>query len=270
MAPARSVALAQLPAGPERWKTVIPVTEDLKAKAKKLTKAKLGTLSLIFQRVYASRGDQGLNSFVSEVKDLEELLNFAKDVPLDTPMLYPQRLSSTSMLADEDSFHWTTKYKDSIFYNPSVTSDSGSTSSTSDHLMDAEDTYDLADDLQAGPSATPGGYEVRFPSLFMELPFPLTPPVLQTPRPAAPELPSEVINLPLAEELFGEDAVLAPTEAETTVAASFATAPPTIDTVEAPPETANPETRDSSVRLPTPPPLDLRQHRRTPRKGAQV
>ena len=30
------MALAQLPAGPERWKTIIPVTEDLKAKAKKL------------------------------------------------------------------------------------------------------------------------------------------------------------------------------------------------------------------------------------------
>ncbi|KZV69142.1 acyl-CoA dehydrogenase NM domain-like protein [Peniophora sp. CONT] len=36
VAPARSVALAQLPTGSERWKTVIPVTEDLKAKAKKL------------------------------------------------------------------------------------------------------------------------------------------------------------------------------------------------------------------------------------------
>jgi len=36
VAPARIIAAAQLPAGPERWQTVLPVIEDLKARAKTL------------------------------------------------------------------------------------------------------------------------------------------------------------------------------------------------------------------------------------------
>ncbi|KAI0316711.1 acyl-CoA dehydrogenase NM domain-like protein [Amylostereum chailletii] len=36
VAPARRVSAAQLPPGPERWKTVLPIVQDLKAKARKL------------------------------------------------------------------------------------------------------------------------------------------------------------------------------------------------------------------------------------------
>ena len=88
--------------------------EDLQ----KMTEAKLGTLSLIFERVYSNRGDEGLNAYVDNVQDLDEVLKFAKDVPLDTPMLFPRRLHATVQSSDETHYHWSIKYEDSIFYQP--------------------------------------------------------------------------------------------------------------------------------------------------------
>ena len=88
--------------------------EDLQ----KMTEAKLGTLSLILGRVYSNRGDAGLNSFVKEVKDFEELLKFAKDVPLDTPMMFPERLHATTLAPDSKDYHWVADYTASVYHQP--------------------------------------------------------------------------------------------------------------------------------------------------------
>ncbi|KAJ2935708.1 hypothetical protein H1R20_g1386, partial [Candolleomyces eurysporus] len=55
----------------------------------RMTEAKLGTLSLILQHVYSRRGDDGLSEYLQEVDQFHELLEFASQVPLDTPMLFP-------------------------------------------------------------------------------------------------------------------------------------------------------------------------------------
>ncbi|KAJ2928987.1 hypothetical protein H1R20_g8104, partial [Candolleomyces eurysporus] len=104
---------------------------------RKMTEAKLGTLSLVLQRVYSNRGDAGLSDYARNVQDFQEVLEYAKDVPLDTPMLFPQRLNATVQAPEVAEYHWTTDYESSILYNPpSVDDDLGSLSYVSDDAMD--------------------------------------------------------------------------------------------------------------------------------------
>ncbi|RXW19476.1 hypothetical protein EST38_g6368 [Candolleomyces aberdarensis] len=106
--------------------------EDLQ----KMTEAKLATLSLILQRVYSSEGDEGLNTYIRNVQDFEELLNFAKDIPLDTPMRFPERLHATVQQPDEMGYRWITDYQSSIYHNPPS--------------APAAPPTEVADDLQGG------------------------------------------------------------------------------------------------------------------------
>ncbi|KAJ2920864.1 hypothetical protein H1R20_g16231, partial [Candolleomyces eurysporus] len=89
----------------------------------KMTEAKVGTLSLVMQRVYACRGDAGLNDYFRNVCGFSELLEFAHRVPLDTPMLFPRRLNATMMQPDEVEYRWSTDYEDSIYFRPPAASD---------------------------------------------------------------------------------------------------------------------------------------------------
>ncbi|KAJ2932594.1 hypothetical protein H1R20_g4502, partial [Candolleomyces eurysporus] len=68
----------------------------------KMMKAKLETLSLVLQHVYSSEGDKGLSSYARNIKDLEAVLNFAKDIPLDTLMRFPERLHATTQQPGRD------------------------------------------------------------------------------------------------------------------------------------------------------------------------
>lgn len=89
----------------------------------RMTEAKLGTLSLILQRVYARRGDAGLNDYFQEVEGFSELLEFAGLVPLDTPMLFPRRLNATTIQPDETEYKWSTDYEESLYFIPPEVSD---------------------------------------------------------------------------------------------------------------------------------------------------
>ena len=89
----------------------------------KMTEAKLGTLSLVLQRVYAHRGDAGLNDYFRDVRGFGELLEFAQAVPLDTPMLFPRRLNATTIQPDEVEYRWSTDYEESIYFRPPAASD---------------------------------------------------------------------------------------------------------------------------------------------------
>ncbi|RXW12229.1 hypothetical protein EST38_g13625, partial [Candolleomyces aberdarensis] len=89
----------------------------------RMTEAKLGTLSLILQRVYARRGDAGLNDYFQDVQGFSELLEFAGLVPLDTPMLFPRRLNATTIQPDEVEYRWSTDYEESRYFIPPEVSD---------------------------------------------------------------------------------------------------------------------------------------------------
>ncbi|RXW11457.1 hypothetical protein EST38_g14399 [Candolleomyces aberdarensis] len=88
-----------------------------------MTKAKLGTLSLILQCVYACRGDASLNDYFQDIQGFSKLLEFAGLVPLDTPMLFPCRLNATTIQPDEVKYRWSTDYKESMYFIPPEASD---------------------------------------------------------------------------------------------------------------------------------------------------
>ncbi|KAJ2928992.1 hypothetical protein H1R20_g8099, partial [Candolleomyces eurysporus] len=76
----------------------------------KLLEAKMGTLSLILSRVYSNEGDAGLRRYFTNVEALQGLLEFSRHVPLDTPMLYPRRTSTSTMGVTKDEYTWTTTF----------------------------------------------------------------------------------------------------------------------------------------------------------------
>ncbi|KAJ2927293.1 hypothetical protein H1R20_g9802, partial [Candolleomyces eurysporus] len=76
----------------------------------KLLEAKMGTLSLILSRVYSDEGDAGLRRYFTDVEALQGLLEFSRHVPLDTPMLYPRRTSTSTMGITKDEYTWTTTF----------------------------------------------------------------------------------------------------------------------------------------------------------------
>jgi len=76
----------------------------------KLLEAKLGTLSLILSRVYSDEGDAGLRRYFHDVEALQSLLEFSRHVPLDTPMLYPRRTSTSTMGITKSAYTWTTTF----------------------------------------------------------------------------------------------------------------------------------------------------------------
>ncbi|RXW11703.1 hypothetical protein EST38_g14152 [Candolleomyces aberdarensis] len=223
--------------------------EDLR----KMTEAKLGTLSLVLQRVYSNRGDAGLNEYVQDVKDFQELLEYAKDVPLDTPMLFPQRLNATVQKPEVAGYHWSTDYESSILYNPpSIDDDLGSLSYASDDAMDVEPsrlqtppykstlpTHTEADlhrsDLVPGPSLSPGAYE--------------------TPQTSFSELEADAVLQAIVKD--DEDRSEGPSSAPWLP-------PPAPTSQPAPAATTAPNVESS-----TPPHLDLRHYQRSPRKGFQ-
>ncbi|KAJ2920674.1 hypothetical protein H1R20_g16420, partial [Candolleomyces eurysporus] len=107
--------------------------EDLR----KMTESKLGTLSLVLQHVYSNRGDASLSDYTRNVTDFQEVLEYAKDMPLNTPILFPQRLNATTQAPKVAKYHWTTDYESSILYNPPTAKDDlGSLSYVSDDAMD--------------------------------------------------------------------------------------------------------------------------------------
>ncbi|KAJ2934006.1 hypothetical protein H1R20_g3085, partial [Candolleomyces eurysporus] len=76
----------------------------------KLLEAKMGTLSLILSRVYSDEGDAGLRRYFTNVEALQGLLEFSRHVPLDTPMLYPRRTSTSTMGVTKDEYTWDTTF----------------------------------------------------------------------------------------------------------------------------------------------------------------
>ncbi|KAJ2930995.1 hypothetical protein H1R20_g6072, partial [Candolleomyces eurysporus] len=76
----------------------------------KLLEAKMGTLSLILSRVYSDEGDAGLRRYFTDVEALQDLLEFSRHVPLDTPMLFPRRTSTSTMGVTKDEYTWTTAF----------------------------------------------------------------------------------------------------------------------------------------------------------------
>lgn len=146
-----------------------------------MTAAKLGTLSLILSRVYASRGDEGLNMYARNVADFEQLLEYASEIPLDTPLLFPERLHATTLAAGSKDYHWVTEFQDSIFVpsppapvleeSPTVTQllkfniplDNASDAS----MEDAEGRTTppaYLHDFSTGPTLSPGRFEYRLPT----------------------------------------------------------------------------------------------------------
>ncbi|KAJ2921204.1 hypothetical protein H1R20_g15891, partial [Candolleomyces eurysporus] len=126
----------------------------------KMTEAKVGTLSLVMQRVYACRGDAGLNDYFRNVRGFSELLEFAHRVPLDTPMLFPRRLNATTMQPDEVEYRWSTDYEDSIYFRPPA---------ASDDEMEVDPASgpappDEEDDLGEGPSTQPAAASSSAPA----------------------------------------------------------------------------------------------------------
>ncbi|KAJ2923161.1 hypothetical protein H1R20_g13931, partial [Candolleomyces eurysporus] len=126
----------------------------------KMTEAKVGTLSLVMQRVYARRGDAGLNDYFRNVRGFSELLEFAHRVPLDTPMLFPRRLNATTMQPDEVEYRWSTDYEDSIYFRPPAASDDEmEVDPASGPAPPDED-----DDLGEGPSTQPAAASSSAPA----------------------------------------------------------------------------------------------------------
>ncbi|RXW14023.1 hypothetical protein EST38_g11831 [Candolleomyces aberdarensis] len=76
----------------------------------KLLEAKMGTLSLILSRVYSDEGDAGLRRYFHDIEALQSLLEFSWHVPLDTPMLYPRRASTSTMGITQEEYTWTTTF----------------------------------------------------------------------------------------------------------------------------------------------------------------
>ncbi|RXW11183.1 hypothetical protein EST38_g14672, partial [Candolleomyces aberdarensis] len=76
----------------------------------KLLEAKMGTLSLILSRVYSDEGDAGLRRYFHDIEALQNLLEFSWHVPLDTPMLYPRRASTSTMGITQEEYTWTTTF----------------------------------------------------------------------------------------------------------------------------------------------------------------
>ncbi|KAJ2935295.1 hypothetical protein H1R20_g1799, partial [Candolleomyces eurysporus] len=139
--------------------------EDLQ----KMTKAKLETLSLVLQRVYSSEGDAGLSGYARNVKDLEEVLKFAKDVPLDTPMRFPERLHATMQQTSETEYRWLTNYQRSIYHNPPRVMSEPSEDLENTSFYADEDAMEVeppqpaqpAPAPTAGPSTFPGSLETQ-------------------------------------------------------------------------------------------------------------
>lgn len=152
--------------------------EDLQ----KMTAAKLGTLSLILSRVYASRGDEGLNMYARDIRDFEQLLEYASEIPLDTPLLFPERLHATTLAPGSRDYHWVTSFQDSIFV-PSPPTPAPEESPTVTQLLkfniplDARSDESMEDaegrttppsylrDLSMGPAMSPGHFEYRLPTI---------------------------------------------------------------------------------------------------------
>ncbi|RXW12224.1 hypothetical protein EST38_g13629 [Candolleomyces aberdarensis] len=228
--------------------------EDLQ----KMTKAKLGTLSLVLQHVYSNRGDAGLNDYATNIADFRELLEYAKDVPLNMPMLFPQRLNATVQQPEVASYHWSTDYKSSVLYDPpSDVNELGSLSYVSNNAMDIEPEslktplYKKAlpahteanlcrGDLVPGPLLSPGGYETSF----------------GTPQTSFSELCSEEELQPKVKE--DDDRGEGPSSAIVQPSASTSQAVP------------NPAPSTSNVESAPPPHLDLRHYQHLPCKGFQA
>jgi hypothetical protein len=152
--------------------------EDLQ----KMTAAKLGTLSLVLSHVYASRGDKGLNMYARNITDFEQPLEYASKIPLDTPLLFPERLHATTLLPGSKDYHWVTNFEDSIFVlappiperaesltatqmmNFTIPLDSTSDASMED-IPDRTTTPAYLQDFSTGPSMSPGKFEYRLPTI---------------------------------------------------------------------------------------------------------
>ncbi|KAJ2921134.1 hypothetical protein H1R20_g15961, partial [Candolleomyces eurysporus] len=133
--------------------------EDLQ----KMTKAKLETLSLVLQRVYSSEGDAGLSSYAWNVGDLEEVLKFAKDIPLDTPMRFPERLHATMQQAGETEYRWLTNYQHSIYHNPPRVMSKPSEDLENTSFYADKDAMEVEPPQQAQPAPAPTAGPSTFP-----------------------------------------------------------------------------------------------------------
>ncbi|KAJ2925294.1 hypothetical protein H1R20_g11804, partial [Candolleomyces eurysporus] len=136
--------------------------EDLQ----KMTKAKLETLSLVLQRVYSSEGDAGLSGYARNVGDLEEVLKFAKDIPLDTPMRFPERLHATMQQAGETEYRWLTNYQRSIYHNPPRVMSEPSEDLENTSFYADEDAMEVEPSQQAQPAPVPAPVPAAGPSTF--------------------------------------------------------------------------------------------------------
>ncbi|KAJ2923245.1 hypothetical protein H1R20_g13849, partial [Candolleomyces eurysporus] len=132
-----------------------------------MTKAKLETLSLVLQRVYSSEGDKGLSAYARNVKDFEELLEFAKDVPLDTPMRFPERLNATVQQPGETEYRWVTGYRQPARRHPPRVLSEASEALENTSFYADEDAMEVKPQEAsqstpapaAGPSTFPGALE---------------------------------------------------------------------------------------------------------------
>jgi hypothetical protein len=93
----------------------------------RLTEAKLETLALVLARIASSQGNAGLTRVNNEVEELEDILEFASEIPLTTPLRFPRCLNATTMQVTDEEYEWTTKFKDSMFsYTPAPSESDGS------------------------------------------------------------------------------------------------------------------------------------------------
>ncbi|KAJ2921051.1 hypothetical protein H1R20_g16040, partial [Candolleomyces eurysporus] len=133
----------------------------------KMTKAKLETLSLVLQKVYSSEGDEGLSSYARNIEDFEELLDFAKDIPLDTPMRFPERLHTTVQQPGETKYCWVTSYRQPARQHPPQVLSEASEALENTSFYADEDTMEVEPQEAtqstpapaAGPSTFPGALE---------------------------------------------------------------------------------------------------------------
>ncbi|RXW12194.1 hypothetical protein EST38_g13660 [Candolleomyces aberdarensis] len=119
----------------------------------KLLEAKMGTLSLILSRVYSDEGDAGLRQYFHDIKALQSLLEFSRHVPLDTPMLYPQRASTSTMDITQEEYTWTTTFDEEESSPPEERSSEF-----------AEGSNPLTKPAEVTPSPAPGRVDLLFGS----------------------------------------------------------------------------------------------------------
>ncbi|KAJ2921052.1 hypothetical protein H1R20_g16041, partial [Candolleomyces eurysporus] len=150
--------------------------EDLQ----KMTKTKLETLSLVLQRVYSSEGDTGLSGYARNVRDLEEVLKFAKDIPLDTPMRFPERLHATMQQAGETEYRWLTNYQRSIYHNPPCVMSELSEDLENTSFYADKDVMEVKPPQQAQPAPAPTTGPSTFPGSLKTQAIPSNPAALST------------------------------------------------------------------------------------------